>query len=105
MLSELRGLSPNYPFSGKVLVHAQQLVHSDPKSNRNWNLAWLCLVKITNGDLIARFALSEASRPEMWGGRQPTDEEKQKLAACFQSKWEMAVKQMLRHWQVTPTWY
>ncbi|KAK4443362.1 hypothetical protein QBC34DRAFT_211689 [Podospora aff. communis PSN243] len=105
MLSELRGLTPNYPFCGDILTHAQGLVRNDPESNRSWNLAWLCLVKITDDDLIASFAGSEASRPEMWGGRQPSAEEAQQLAACFQYEWESAVQNMLRHWQATPTWY
>ena len=48
MLSELRGLTPNYPFCGEILAHAQLLVRNDPESNRSWNLAWLCLVKITD---------------------------------------------------------
>jgi len=48
MLSELRGLTPNYPFCGDILSHAQGLVRNDPESNRSWNLAWLCLVKITD---------------------------------------------------------
>ena len=46
MLTELRGLTRNYPFSGEVLAQAQALVRGDPDSNRSWNLAWLCLVKI-----------------------------------------------------------
>ena len=48
MLSELRGLTPNYPFCGEILAHAQLLVRNDPESNRSWNLAWLCLVKIVD---------------------------------------------------------
>jgi len=46
MLSELRGLTRNYPFSGDILTEARQRVRNDPESNRSWNLAWLCLVKI-----------------------------------------------------------
>ena len=45
-LSELRGLTPNYPFSGELINDAVGLVKSDPGSNRSWNLAWLCLIKI-----------------------------------------------------------
>lgn len=48
MLTELRGLTTNYPFCGDILIDAQTLVRSDPMSNRSWNLAWLCLVKINN---------------------------------------------------------
>lgn len=66
-LTELRGLSRNYPFSGGVLDEAkvrfcffggqiwpnigadmdvQIRVQNDPNSNRSWNMAWLCLRKI-----------------------------------------------------------
>jgi len=41
----------------------------------------------------------------MWGDHQPSAEEIQQLAACFQYEWETAVQNMLRHWQATPTWY
>lgn len=81
------------------------MVRRDPESNRSWNLAWLCLVKITDENLIATFALSEASRPEMWAEHQPTADETQELATCFQSEWEVTVKEMLQLWQATPTWY
>lgn len=47
-LSELRGLTQNYPFCGDILTEAQRRVRSDPESNRSWNLAWLCLQKIQN---------------------------------------------------------
>lgn len=46
MLTELRGLTPSYPFCGDILIHAQNLVQNDPDSNRSWNYAWLCLNKI-----------------------------------------------------------
>ncbi|KAK5654069.1 hypothetical protein OQA88_7749 [Cercophora sp. LCS_1] len=105
MLSELRGLTPNYPFCGDILNHAQLLVRNDPESNRSWNLAWLCLVKIVDDDLIGAFAATEASRPEMWGGRMPSAEEEQQLAECFAFEWEGAVRGLLRHWSVAPTWY
>ncbi|KAK3337656.1 hypothetical protein B0T19DRAFT_80376 [Cercophora scortea] len=105
MLSELRGLTPSYPFCGDILTQAQALVRSDPESNRSWNLAWLCLVKIRDADLISTYAASEAAKPEMWGGRLPEVDEAEQLAACFLYEWEMAVLNMLRHWQASPTWY
>lgn len=46
MLTELHGLTRAYPFSGEVLADAVVRVRNDPNSNRSWNLAWLCLVKI-----------------------------------------------------------
>lgn len=45
-LVELRGLTPNYPMGADVLSDAVRRVRSDPGSNRSWNMAWLCLVKI-----------------------------------------------------------
>lgn len=47
-LTELRGLTRNYPFCGDILTDAQTRVRSDPESNRSWNMAWLCLQKIVN---------------------------------------------------------
>ncbi len=46
LLTELRGLTRNYPFCGDILTDANLRVRNDPESNRSWNLAWLCLVKI-----------------------------------------------------------
>jgi hypothetical protein len=46
MLSELRGLTRNYPFSSAMLDEAKWLVSNDPGSNRSWNYAWLVLVKV-----------------------------------------------------------
>lgn len=45
-LTELRGLTRSYPFSGDILYDAHSRVLNDPDSNRSWNLAWLCLRKI-----------------------------------------------------------
>jgi hypothetical protein len=47
LLLELRGLSRNYPVSETLVEEALRLVREDPNSNRSWNLAWLCLVKIS----------------------------------------------------------
>ena len=47
LLSELRGLTANYPFCGDLVSDAVARVRNDPDSNRSWNLAWLCLVKIS----------------------------------------------------------
>ena len=41
----------------------------------------------------------------MWGGRMPEPDEADQLAACFQYEWDTAIHNMLRHWQVSPTWY
>ena len=65
LLTELRGLTKNYPFryiinpstlkfafltdisnSSHCLDEAKNRVYSDPASNRSWNLCWLVLSKI-----------------------------------------------------------
>jgi hypothetical protein len=46
LLSELRGLTKNYPFSSECLDEAKSLVVGDPESARSWNYCWLVLVKI-----------------------------------------------------------
>ncbi len=46
LLTELRGLTRSYPFCGEILRDAHVRVRNDPNSNRSWNLAWLCLMKI-----------------------------------------------------------
>ncbi|TPX11135.1 uncharacterized protein E0L32_007996 [Thyridium curvatum] len=104
-LTELRGLTRNYPFCGDIVTDAHFRVRSDPESNRSWNLAWLCLIKIQDDNLISSYAAVEASKPEMWGGRYPEPEESEQLAQCFEYEWSQAVAGMLRHWPVPPTWY
>ncbi|KAF3765197.1 hypothetical protein M406DRAFT_340650 [Cryphonectria parasitica EP155] len=104
-LTELRGLTRSYPFCGDILADAQARVRNDPESNRSWNMAWLCLRKIVDDNLVSTYSVLEASRLEMWGGRAPTAEEVDQLARCFEYEWNSAVATMLRHWSVTPTWY
>ncbi|KAI8627804.1 hypothetical protein F5Y19DRAFT_155537 [Xylariaceae sp. FL1651] len=104
LLSELRGLTRNYPVSGVLVEEAQHLVKNDPSSNRSWNLAWLCLVKIRDAGLIPICAESEAQKTEMWGGRDPSPEEVEQLTQCFRYEWTQAVDKMLRHWPAAPTW-
>jgi hypothetical protein len=45
-LTELRGLTPNYPICAEIVSEAQARVRNDPESNRSWNMAWLCLTKV-----------------------------------------------------------
>ena len=47
-LSELRGLTKNYPFSSECLDEAKWKVIEDPASTRSWNYCWLVLMKIQN---------------------------------------------------------
>ena len=46
LLTELRSLTRNYPFSSDCLDEAKRRVYSDPTSNRSWNTCWLALTKI-----------------------------------------------------------
>lgn len=46
LLSELRNLTRNYPFSSDMLDDAKWRVSNDPDSNRSWNFAWLVLVRM-----------------------------------------------------------
>lgn len=45
-LTELTGLTRNYPISSEIVNDALYRVQNDPDSNRSWNLAWLCLTKM-----------------------------------------------------------
>jgi hypothetical protein len=46
LLSELRNLTRDYPFSSELLDEAKELVMQDPSRDRSWNYAWLVLTKI-----------------------------------------------------------
>lgn len=46
LLSELRGMTKNYPFSSELLDAAKWKVIGDPTSTRSWNYCWLILTKI-----------------------------------------------------------
>ncbi|KPM33893.1 hypothetical protein AK830_g12679 [Neonectria ditissima] len=105
MLLELRGFTGNYPITADIVHDAHTRVRQDPDSNRSWNLAWLCLVKMRDDDLISGYAAVEASKQEMWGSVLPTQKEVEQLAACFEYEWGVAVDTMLRHWQTPPSWY
>lgn len=104
-LTELRGLTRNYPFSYDLLSDAESRVRADPESNKSWNLAWLCLMKIRDGGLIPLYAAAEAMKPDMWGSTEPSAEDVGQLASCFENEWTEAIYTMLRHWSVAPTWY
>lgn len=47
-LSELRGLTRQYPFSTELLENAKWRVYNDPTSSKSWNFAWLLLMKVKN---------------------------------------------------------
>lgn len=46
LLSELRGLTKDYPFSSECLDEAKWLVVGDSESYRNFNYCWLVLRKV-----------------------------------------------------------
>ncbi|ATY59034.1 hypothetical protein A9K55_002546 [Cordyceps militaris] len=106
LLSELRGLTRGFPASAALVAEAHRRVRADPASNRSWNLAWLCLARMRDDDgLIATYAVEEASRPDMWGGMLPAEEDVLRLSGCFSREWTLAVAVLLKHWPVPPTWY
>ncbi|KAH8720001.1 hypothetical protein HC256_000408 [Beauveria bassiana] len=107
LLVELRGLTPGFPVCAELVDEAHRRVRADPASNRSWNLAWLCLVRIRDDNLVAAYAVAEASKPCMWGGGwlPPSDDDVLRLSACFEREWTLAVAILLRHWPVAPAWY
>ncbi|OQO07143.1 hypothetical protein B0A48_07711 [Cryoendolithus antarcticus] len=102
LLTELRRLTPDYPFSSELLTEARSRVHTDPSSNRSWNYCWLTLAKIHTDNLIPRFATTQASMSEMWGGRKVRAEEVKQLRDAFVDEWTTALRGMLRYWETAP---
>ncbi|KAK4954832.1 hypothetical protein LTR10_007024 [Elasticomyces elasticus] len=102
LLTELRGLTRNYPFSSECLDEAKRRVHADPASNRSWNYCWLVLAKAHTDRLIPAYARAQAARPEMWGGRIPSDASVTQLTEAFVKEWNAALAQMLRYWEEPP---
>ncbi|KAF2116944.1 hypothetical protein BDV96DRAFT_39122 [Lophiotrema nucula] len=102
LLTELRGLTKNYPFSSECLEEAKRRVYTDPQSNRSWNFCWLVLSKIQNDQLLPYYGRYQAAQPAMWGGRTPSDDDVSKLTNAFVAEWNWAVSQMLRHWDQAP---
>ncbi|KAF1989210.1 hypothetical protein K402DRAFT_461601 [Aulographum hederae CBS 113979] len=102
LLTEMRGLTRNYPFSSHCIDEAKRRVYSDPSSNRSWNLCWLVLTKIQSDNLIPYYANWEASQSRMWGKRKPSDEAVAQLASAMVAEWNWALDQMLSHWYSEP---
>lgn len=102
LLTELRSLTRNYPFSSDCVEEAKRRVYSDPSSNRSWNLAWLVLTKIQTDQLIPYYARYQASQPAMWGNQTPSADGVTKLTSAFVNEWNYAVTQMLRYWDRPP---
>ncbi|KAH7116751.1 hypothetical protein B0J11DRAFT_509780 [Dendryphion nanum] len=103
LLTEIRALTKNFPFSSECLEEAKRRVYSDPQSNRSWNFCWLVLSKVQSDQLIPYYAQWEAQQPTMWGGRQPSAEDVAKLTSAFVAEWNWAINQMLRHWDQPPS--
>ncbi|KAI9848613.1 MAG: hypothetical protein M1838_000485 [Thelocarpon superellum] len=103
LLSELRGLTRNYPFSSELLDEAKWMVIEDPASQRSWNFCWLVLTKIQEQQLIFKHAHQQAQKPSMWGGRRPSSHDVAQLADEFIAEWTRAILQLLRHWDTPPS--
>ncbi|KAF2131160.1 hypothetical protein P153DRAFT_374929 [Dothidotthia symphoricarpi CBS 119687] len=103
LLTELRALTKNYPFSSECLEEAKRRVYTDPASNRSWNLCWLVLNKIETDQLIPHYACHQASQRSMWGGCTPSPDQVTLLTNAFVVEWNWAMGQMLRHWEQPPT--
>ncbi|KAK3176144.1 hypothetical protein OEA41_007466 [Lepraria neglecta] len=103
LLSELRGMTKNYPFSSECLDDAKWQVIGDEASVRSWNYCWLILTKIKSEGLIRKHAQQLAIKPAMWGGRKPTSSGVEKLANACQTEWTRALDQMLRQWATPPS--
>ncbi|KAK2875111.1 hypothetical protein FQN49_001781 [Arthroderma sp. PD_2] len=102
LLSELRSLTKDYPFSSECLDEAKVLVVQDPGSSRSWNYCWLVLQKIQDQQLISKHAWGAAAKPEMWGGCTPDAGAMENLANVLLCQWTHAVQLMLRHWESPP---
>ncbi|RPB16520.1 hypothetical protein P167DRAFT_480794 [Morchella conica CCBAS932] len=102
-LSELRGLTRQYPFSTELLESAKWSVYNDPDSSKSWNFAWLILTKLRNEQMVAEFATKTAYEPAMWGNATPDPASATQLASVLTQEWSKAVDQMLRHWSSPPT--
>lgn len=103
LLSELRALTKNYPFSSECLDEAKWQVIGDPASTRSWNYCWLVLTKIRKEGLIPTHARQLAVKPAMWGGRTPTAAGVEKLATACVAEWTRALDQLLRNWTTPPS--
>lgn len=103
LLSELRGMTKNYPFSSECLDEAKWQVIGDPTSTRSWNYCWLILIKIKNENLIRKHARLLAVKPTMWGGRNPSPSGVDKLSTACEQEWTRALHQMLRQWSTPPS--
>ncbi|PGH12770.1 hypothetical protein AJ80_06594 [Polytolypa hystricis UAMH7299] len=103
LLSELRTLTKDYPFSSECLDEAKWFVVGDPQSSRSWNYCWLVLTKIQERQLIPKHARELAAKPAMWGGKTPSVTNIEQLANACTAEWNRALSLMLRHWERPPT--
>ncbi|KAK2804881.1 hypothetical protein FQN50_006386 [Emmonsiellopsis sp. PD_5] len=103
LLSELRSLTRNFPFSSECLDEAKALVIADPQSARSRNYCWLVLFQMQERQLIPKHARQIAAKPAMWGGKKPSIRDIEQLSNACIAEWTMALRQMLRHWEQPPT--
>lgn len=64
-------------------------------------MSWL--TPIIHRSLIKKHARQLAAKPTMWGGRNPTSANVEKLANACIDEWTRALSQMLRQWDSPPS--
>ncbi|KAL8888029.1 MAG: hypothetical protein Q9215_004481 [Flavoplaca cf. flavocitrina] len=94
LLNELRGLTKTYPFSESCLEEAKRGV-----SKGSGNYCYGVLKRVKDHRLIPTHARALAAKPVMWGGRNPSSSEVQKLAAACEAEWTRVLTIVLRHWE------
>ncbi|KAK8075333.1 hypothetical protein PG997_009996 [Apiospora hydei] len=94
-LTELRGLSRNYPFCAELVSEGAPARAGGPGEQP----------ELEPGVVVFGEDARGSWRKEMWQDRSPTEEEAEQLAQCFEYEWTQAVDTMLRHWPNSPTWY
>lgn len=60
------------------------------------------LAKAHTDRLIPTHARTQAAKPEMWGGRTPSEESVTKLTEAFVQEWQRALGEVLRYWERPP---
>jgi len=81
---------------------SESLLYSDSTPIPRHILASL-LTTTFHRSLIRKHARTMAAKPAMWGGRNPTAANVEKLATACQTEWTRALEQMLRQWATPPS--
>ncbi|KAL9635393.1 MAG: hypothetical protein Q9164_003484 [Protoblastenia rupestris] len=93
LLSELRGMTKNYPFSSECLDEAKWQVIGDPEKRVSSTLFKPLQVSLRLEDwsLIEKHARILAIKPAMWGGKNPNASGVEKLANACIAEWTRAL--------------